>query len=277
DADGDGEDIDSHPGGTDCDDTDSTINTLAAEIWYDGIDQDCDGGSDFDADGDSYDAEIGGGADCDDSVASVHPGATESDNGVDDDCDVMIDEDFVSVGDVIVTEVMADAIGSGNDGEWFEVYNTTTADIPLDGWTLSESMGSTNSFTVDAGTTIAAGSHFVFCYESTSADSPGAACDYVYPGSVRLANSGGGLSISAASEVDAINLTGFSTGVSLSLDPSAYDSTSNDDPANWCDATSTFGTSSYGTPGTLNDSCTVVDTAAVDTAAVDTAAGTGTP
>ena len=41
--------------GTDCDDYNAAINTNAEEIWYDGIDQDYDGHSDFDQD---FDGDI---------------------------------------------------------------------------------------------------------------------------------------------------------------------------------------------------------------------------
>lgn len=72
-------------GGLDCDDTDATVSPDAAEVWYDGVDQDCNGASDQDADGDGFDADMD---DCDDSDAGIHPGATDiMDDGVDQDCD----------------------------------------------------------------------------------------------------------------------------------------------------------------------------------------------
>ncbi len=75
-------------GGTDCDDDDATVNTDAEEIWYDGIDQDCDGNDD-DQDGDGYSLAD----DCDDEDASIHPGAAEDCDGFDDDCDGVVDND----------------------------------------------------------------------------------------------------------------------------------------------------------------------------------------
>jgi hypothetical protein len=79
---------------TDCDDTDATINPGATETYYDGIDQNCDGLSDNDADGDGYDSADHGGTDCDDFDATIYPGATETYyDGIDQNCDGLSDYD----------------------------------------------------------------------------------------------------------------------------------------------------------------------------------------
>ena len=72
----------------DCDDTVTTIHYGAQEIWYDGIDQNCQGGSDYDQDRDGENAVEYGGTDCNDLNFAINTRAVEilGDN-IDDNCD----------------------------------------------------------------------------------------------------------------------------------------------------------------------------------------------
>ena len=93
-------------GGGDCDDASATVFPGASELCN-GVDDDCDGGADedFDVDGDGYadgDDPLCAAltsADCDDTDASIHPGAPEACNAIDDNCDGVLDEDFDLDGD----------------------------------------------------------------------------------------------------------------------------------------------------------------------------------
>jgi PKD-like domain/Putative metal-binding motif/Secretion system C-terminal sorting domain/SprB repeat len=101
----------------DCDDNNAAVNPAALEVCN-GIDDDCNGLSDdgltfvtyyADADGDTYGnalvsqstcngAPVGyvtDATDCNDGNAAVNPGATEVCNGIDDDCDGLVDEGLV--------------------------------------------------------------------------------------------------------------------------------------------------------------------------------------
>jgi len=71
----------------DCDDTDPSIHPDARETWYDGVDQNCAGDDDFDADGDGVYPPEHGGSDCNDDHDFVYPGAEEWCDEIDHDCD----------------------------------------------------------------------------------------------------------------------------------------------------------------------------------------------
>ncbi len=131
DEDGDGVTAD-----VDCNDNNAAIHSGAVE-QCNGVDDDCDGLVDenlwkswwVDADKDGFGSGIcfkimchgqagpnmvDNDTDCNDAIKTVHPGATEQCNGVDDDCDGLVDE---NVSLILFLDVDGD--GYGDPGAWF--------------------------------------------------------------------------------------------------------------------------------------------------------------
>jgi hypothetical protein len=123
------DDADGVPAARDCDDHDATINPSVQETWYDGIDESCDGGDDYDQDLDGNVPEeylglptagVDGsgalpGGDCDDTNPRVSPQQPDTwYDGVDQDCNGA--DDFDRDGDGYVPIEHAGALTQYVDG-----------------------------------------------------------------------------------------------------------------------------------------------------------------
>ncbi|GDX78917.1 hypothetical protein LBMAG42_07280 [Deltaproteobacteria bacterium] len=87
--------------GQDCLDSDPAAFPGGTDAWYDGVDGNCDGASDYDADGDGFDSDAYAGSDCDDTTDTIGPGVPEvCSNRIDDDCDGVIANTCAFDGDV---------------------------------------------------------------------------------------------------------------------------------------------------------------------------------
>ncbi len=284
---------------TDCDDTSAAAFPGGTEVCDD-LDNDCnglvdDGGlagdelyyADLDADGygdatnttasclvpDGYTNDT---TDCDDADATAHPGGVESDDLVDDDCDGWVDEDFVAVGDVVISEITRQARLGGwvvaNDGAWVEVQNTSTRTVDLSNWTIARGTSSAgNQVTIDPATApvLPPGAYAVFCdtdnYQGSAAAWP-LTCDYVWGDESEAASYVGafhdntfflrrdadtfGIYVAGnrttGTLVDAVRWSYDATngywprnaGFSTSLDPAHVDAADNDDVSAWCSTSS---------------------------------------
>lgn len=167
-------------------------------------------------------------------------------------------------GDIIITEIMQNpSVVNDNDGEWFEVYNTTGSPINMQGWVIKDDASSGEEFVISA-LTVPANGYAVFGINADMGTNGGVPVDYEYSG-VSLGNGSDGLIIECSGTmIDTVVWDGGTdfpdpTGASMELSLTAMDADDNDLGANWGEATSTYGGGDFGTPGSQNDFTLSVD------------------
>jgi hypothetical protein len=227
----------------------------------------------IDNDGDGFSENEG---DCNDKDETIYPGADEiQSDDIDQDCD---GEDLTATplsellyGDLVITEVMQnpDSVSDG-DGEYFEVYNNTSAAVDISGlyvYDVDSDGAVSTDFTVGISLNVESGEYVVIGKSTDIKTNGGVDVAFAFGGSMTLGNGDDELYISYD---DGISITVFDgivwddgdsypdgTGASMSLDPSALDADDNDDGSLWCltSKKSIYGDGDYGTPGAVNEEC----------------------
>lgn len=196
--------------------------------------------TDFDADGDGFDASPWS-DDCDDGDAQTYPGAEEIDDGIDQDCDGMRDEDFVAVGDLVITELAIDPL-FGEPGQYVELLNTAEETIDLTGMTVwlstPESLDELS---------IAPSAVVVLCADADPIANGGITCDLEFDG---LLPKTGVFAIQGDRTLDKVDWSAWSPPEDevWELAIEAQDAASNDDRDAWCVVAA-------GSPGTVESHC----------------------
>ena len=175
-----------------------------------------------------------------------------------------------SAGDVVVTEIMQNPAGvSDNYGEWFEVYNTTSSDIDLNGWTITDQASSSqNVANIESSVIVPSGGYITM---GRGGDTDAASANYnggithafVYDAGFLLSNGADEVILvdPSGTIIDEVYYDGGSvfpdpTGSSMQLDPGFLDASNNDTGSNWCESVDSYGTvGDLGTPASSNPTC----------------------
>lgn len=257
-------------GGEDCDDTRADVFPGAPERC-DGVDNSCDGLIDVDAidrrtvyrdaDRDTFGdpdeaqevCEVPTGfvlddTDCDDTRADIFPGASEISDGVDQNCNGMIDEHLLVARSVVFTEVRPADARSG--AGYLELRARASSRLFLH--QVEIAVGDASGLLPPL--VLEDGDMALLCGLDTAGTIEGTPCDAPLPGPVHPDDP---VVLTAARTFEFLDLSEqhFEIERSQELAPSRARSGLSGDAATWCTSTTALGDTGFGTPGTLDGHC----------------------
>ncbi len=159
---------------------------------------------------------------------------------------------------LVISEIMPDPDAVSDDvGEWFEVMNTGTTGVDMDGVKVEDENG--GGFTIKGALPLGAGERLLFAASGDASANGGLTPDYAYStDDLKLSNEGGTIGLyDGDTLIDAVVRDGMplEKGHSLTLDPASTDPAADDEATNWCVSETPLTDGDYGTPGAANESC----------------------
>ncbi|GJM32841.1 MAG: hypothetical protein DHS20C18_18420 [Saprospiraceae bacterium] len=181
------------------------------------------------------------------------------------------------VGGLVISEVMQNPMAVlDSEGEYIEVYNTTTEQINMKNMVISDDDGESHTIALDV--LVNPGGYVVLARNADMTANGGFSADYEYTG-FQLANTSDEVILSCQGTViDRVAYDNGATfpdpnGASMQLNSGSIDATANDDGSNWCESTTPYGDGDLGTPGSANVGCNEPPVAVCMDITVDANAG----
>jgi hypothetical protein len=159
-----------------------------------------------------------------------------------------------ALGDLVISEIMANPTGDDTMREWFEI--TMLHDADLAGLALGTTPGTVQA-TLGGNDCRhrTAGTALVLAHSTDPGVNGGlGAVEGTFAFS--MGNTSGALFVASGTTVlDQVAWSSSVDGAARSLDPGQLDPTANDTAANWCTATASYGAGGAGSPGQANPAC----------------------